>query len=124
MVQCLLTAFYDEKSLEIKKCRVLCLQKKPQDVNHTDWKVANPQELRFKMASLLYCERCAAKGDGQGIVPICTDLLPGTRGSKRSINILDMEHAYDTANFEAGVSIAQLVLFYTHKIVEKDTMNT
>lgn len=35
-----------------------------------------------------------------------------------SLNILDKEHAYDVADLEIGILIAQIVAFYIHKVGE------
>ena len=70
-VQSFLTAFHDENTMEIATCSVCYMKKKPQDLDHDDWKKAIPAEIQSVLTSLLACQMCFPKGDGEAVVPIC-----------------------------------------------------
>jgi hypothetical protein len=71
-VQSFLKAFHDEESVEIGTCSICYMKKRPQDLDHADWKRVICGEIRATMASLLVYQRCFPETDSQGIMP---DLL-------------------------------------------------
>ncbi len=70
-VQAFLKAFHDENSIEIATYSICYVQKRPQDLEKTNWKKAVPKEIRTTISGILGYQRCFPEGDGEVRVPIC-----------------------------------------------------